>query len=229
MKILNRDLKKRIITISHKYHLSHLGSVLTAVDIIEDIYSKMDIHRDKFILSSGHAGLAQYVVIEKHQGKNAEDIFKHHGVHPDRCKECFIWASTGSLGHGIGIAVGMALANRNRNIYCLISDGECAEGSVWESLRVANEQKLDNLNVYVNHNNYGAYKYINNDELILKLNTYAPNLMNHVQTNFDDFPFLKGQDAHYKVMNWQEYKLALRILDDDPVREDMDRLEEAVY
>ena len=204
MSITNKDLKKRIITISYTHKLSHLGSNLTAVDIIADIYSKMDIHRDKFILSSGHAGLAQYVVIEKHQGKNAEDIFKHHGVHPDRCKECYLWASTGSLGHGIGIAVGMALANRNRNIYCLISDGECSEGSVWEAFRIIKEQDLTNLSIYLNFNGWAAYK-----------ETYLGSMPteNVEHTNVNDFPFLKGQDAHYKVMTDQEYQQALEILD----------------
>ena len=210
MSITNKDLKKRIITISYENKLSHLGSCLTAVDIIADIYSKMDIHRDKFILSSGHAGLAQYVVIEKHQGKNAEDIFKHHGVHPDRCKDCYLWASTGSLGHGIGIAVGMALANRNRNIYCLISDGECAEGSVWEGFRIIRELNIENLKVYCNVNGWAAYKEIDEDTFIW--NT-LPEFVESYETEVEQLPFLKGQDAHYKVMNWQEYKEALKILD----------------
>lgn len=211
MPITNKELKRRILEISYKHKLSHLGSCLTAVDIIKEIYDKKKPD-EKFILSSGHAGLALYVVNEAFGGRNAEESFAHHGVHPDRCSDCGLVASAGSLGHGIGIAVGMALGNRSMETYCLISDGECSEGSVWEALRVANEQKLDNLNIYVNHNNYGAYKYINNDELILKLNTYAPNLMNHVQTNFNDFPFLKGQNAHYYVMNEEDYKLAQNIL-----------------
>ena len=215
--ITNSDLKRRIIEISYKHKLSHLGSCLTAVDIIEAIYSQMDIHRDKFILSSGHAGLAQYVVIEKHQGKNAEDIFNHHGVHPDKCKECYLWASTGSLGHGIGIAVGMALANRNKNIYCLISDGECAEGSVQESVRIAGQYKLTNLKLHVNDNGWAAYQRTDSYFILMRLVNENKDvldlpLIQSWKTNVGYIPFLKGQSAHYKVMNWQEYKQALKIL-----------------
>ena len=151
MNITNKELKKRTIEISYEKGLSHLGSCLTAVDIIEEIYNtkKPD---EKFVLSAGHSGLALYCVLEKHGGRDAEDIFDHHGVHPDRCRDCGIDCSAGSLGHGIGIAVGFALGDRSRNVYCLISDGECAEGSVWEALRISQEQNLTNLQLYVNIN-----------------------------------------------------------------------------
>jgi len=80
-------LHDRIIEISKKLGLAHLGSNLTSVDIIDEIYS---IRKDDepFILSSGHAGLALYVVIEKYYKINAENIFAHHGTHPDRCDKC---------------------------------------------------------------------------------------------------------------------------------------------
>src|SRR3990167_9944167 len=163
--IKNKDLKRHITDISYRKGLSHLGSVLTAVDIIDEIF-KIKKPDEKFVLSSGHAGLALYVVLEKYGGKNAEDIFDHHGVHPDRCSSCNIDCSAGSLGHGIGIAVGMALADRNKNVYCLISDGECAEGSVWEALRIYKEHSLSNLKIYVNINSYAAYQKIDNQWLM---------------------------------------------------------------
>ena len=75
------DLKKRILEIAYKHKLSHLGSYLSAVDIIEEIYKKKN-KEDIFILSSGHAALALYVVIEKYEGKNAEELFIKHGGHP---------------------------------------------------------------------------------------------------------------------------------------------------
>src|SRR4051812_33407854 len=114
----NKDLKKRIIEISYKHKLSHLGSCLTAVDIIDEIF-QVKKPNEKFVLSSGHAGLALYVVLEKYEKKDfdgnlipldAEEIFEHHGTHPDRCKACHLDCSTGSLGQGLPIAVGMALA-----------------------------------------------------------------------------------------------------------------------
>lgn len=207
--ITNKALKRRIIEISYKKKLSHLGSCLTAVDIIKEIYDKKK-PEEKFILSSGHAGLALYVVIEAYGGRNAEEIFDHHGVHPDRCSSCGIDCSSGSLGHGIGIAVGMALTDRNNNSYCLVSDGECAEGSVHEALRIKDEQKLDNLKVYINFNFWGAYKPVRNLYLatsgIEKLTIFRGSRSNRY------FPFLKGQDAHYYVMKEEDYQLAQNIL-----------------
>ncbi len=206
MKLTNKALKKRIIEISYKHKLSHLGSCLTAVDIIEEIYNTKKPN-EPFILSSGHAGLALYVVIEKHEGIDAEDIFNHHGVHPDRCLTCHLYCSTGSLGSGLPIAVGMALADRTKNVYCLISDGECSEGSIWESMRIATENKLSNLRVFVNYNGWGAYKEI--DSLFMDL--LEPQVQ-VIETKVEQLPFLKGQDAHYLTMNEQQYQEALEIL-----------------
>lgn len=211
MNITRKDLKKRIIEISYKHKLSHIGSCLTAVDIIDDIYSKKGLD-ERFVLSSGHAGLALYSVIEKYEGIDAEEILNHHGVHPDRCVECSLHCSTGSLGQGLPIAAGMALANRSSQVYCLVSDGECAEGSIMESLRIAMDQKLHNLKIYVNHNGYGAYKSYTYLEIYKLLLPYHDLNLEIVDTSFDYLPFLQGLDAHYHVMTDDEYKLAFEIL-----------------
>ena len=205
--ISNKDLKRRIIEISYKHKLSHIGSCLTAVDIIKEIY---DIKKpdEKFVLSSGHAGLALYVVIEAYGGRDAEDIFKHHGVHPDKCDDCGIDCSTGSLGQGLPIAVGMALSDRSKNVYCLISDGEMSEGSIHEALRIRHELKVYNLKVYVNWNNYAAYKKVTEHYLPYSLHV----TVGIRETKSDYLLFLKGQDAHYYVMNEDDYKLATEIL-----------------
>lgn len=206
----NVDLKKRIIELSYKYKLSHIGSCLSAVDIIEGIYHEKD-EDEKFVLSSGHAALALYVVIEKHEGIDAEKIFNHHGVHPDRCKECHLYCSTGSLGHGLPIALGMALANRDKVIYCLISDGECSEGSIWEALRIAKEQQVDNLFVYVNINGFGAYKEINSMQLSNQLEYMS--WATPKQANLLGLPkWLQGQEAHYLTMDKKRYKELLGML-----------------
>lgn len=206
--IKNASLKRRIMEISFKQKLSHIGSCLTAVDIIKEIY---DIKKpdEKFILSSGHAGLALYVVIESKGGKNAEDIFTHHGVHPDRCADCGLDCSTGSLGQGLPIACGIALADRSKNVYCLVSDGECAEGSISEAMRIRDEQRLKNLKVYINQNGWGAYKEIKH--------LYLPQTVNDSwwemrYTNVDYLPFLNDLDAHYYVMNEDDYRTAMEIL-----------------
>jgi len=212
MYITNSALKRRILQLSYKHKLSHIGSCITAVDIIDEIYSRKG-KDDPFILSAGHAGLALYVVIEKYEGIDAEKTLTHHGIHPDRCADCHLHCSTGSLGHGLGIAVGMALADRTKTVWCMVSDGECAEGSIWEALRVADEQKLDNLVVYVNANGYGAYKAIDTHELEYKFYAYTKHVKFRFHyTRVDQLPFLKGLAAHYHVMSEEDYQLGMEKL-----------------
>ena len=206
---MQNDLKRRILELSFKYKLSHIGSCLSAVGIIEEIY-KTKQPNEKFVLSSGHAGLALYCVIEKYEGIDAEKIWLHHGVHPDRCDECHLYCSAGSLGHGLGIAVGMALADRTKNVYCLISDGECMEGSIWEALRIKVDNDVDNLKVYVNLNGYTAYGELDKDELVEKLVMFGVDRENIKRTTVEQLPFLKGVDAHYKVMSDEDYATAIQ-------------------
>ena len=203
--MINEILKKRILDISYKYKLSHIGSCLTAVDIIDEIYRTKKPY-EKFILSSGHAGVALYCVIEKYEGIDAEKIWLHHGTHPDRCKDCQIYCSSGSLGHGIGIGVGMALSDRSKNIYVLLSDGECAEGAVWESIRVAQDQNLKNIKIYVNCNGWAAYKQVKFHQIITQYYGFPNVQIEYKTTNFDEFPFLQGQDAHYHILTKEEYE-----------------------
>ena len=201
------DLKKRILEIAYKHKLSHLGSYLSAVDIIEEIYKKKN-KEDIFILSSGHAALALYVVIEKYEGKNAEELFIKHGGHPHRDESDGIYCSTGSLGLGITVAVGRALANKKRKVYVLISDGEYAEGSVWEALRFIKESNLSNIEVYVNVNGYAAYDKVDVKYLVDRLESFLPEI-NIRYTSVNQYPFLRGLNAHYHVMSEKDYKSTL--------------------
>lgn len=187
------SLHKRILEISKKHKLSHIGSSLTSVDIIDDIYSKMK-YEDKFILSMGHAGLALYVVIEKYLGVNAETIYLNHGVHPERCGSCGITCSTGSLGCGLPIALGMAIADRRKTIYCLISDGEATEGAIWEVANIMRKFKVENLVVYLNYNGYSAYDEVD-EKMIENVKIIMPSI-NIVKTCVEDYG-LKGLSAHY--------------------------------
>jgi transketolase len=150
------ELHNRIIEISKKHHLSHLGSNLTAVNIIDEIYQAKK-EDESFILSCGHAGIALYVILEKIYGFNAEELYLKHGIHPYRDPEHKIYCSTGSLGMGLGIAVGMAIADRSKNVYCLVSDGEMYEGSMYEASNVIRKYRVSNLKVYVNWNGLSAY------------------------------------------------------------------------
>lgn len=204
---MSQSLKKNILDIAFKYKLGHLGSYFSSVDIIDTIYSNMKTD-DIFILSSGHAALALYVCNEKYYGINAEEMFKKHGGHPHRDEENKIYCSTGSLGLGITIAIGRAIANKNRTVHVLISDGECAEGSVWESLKTIKEQNITNIKVYVNINGYAAYMSVDTDYLIQRLRAFLPEI-NLYYTTVEQYPFLKGLNAHYHVMSEEDYKQAL--------------------
>lgn len=207
----NKDLKRRILDISYKNNLSHLGSCLSAVDIIKEIF-EIKKPNERFILSSGHAGLGLYVVLEQYGSISADQISAHHGVHPDKCDTCGIDCSTGSLGQGLPIAVGIALADKKKSVYCLISDGECAEGSIWESLEIASAQRLQNLKVYVNINGWGAYGKISQSRLTEKFKIFPDVNLYIRKTKVEQFPFLKGQDAHYHIMDEKDYNQAIKLL-----------------
>ncbi len=202
------NLKSRILEIAYKHKLSHLGSYLSAVGIIDKIYNKKS-PEDVFILSSGHCALALYSVLEKYEGKNAEELFIKHGGHPHRCIEDGIHCSTGSLGLGITVAIGKAIANKNRKVYVLISDGECAEGSIWESLRFIQENNINNIEIYVNVNGYAAYDKVDSKYLVDRLQTFLPNI-NIEYTTVNQYPFLRGLNAHYHVMSEEDYKSTLK-------------------
>lgn len=198
--ILDR-LNNRILEISIEHNLSHLGSCFTALPIIYEIFENMKLG-DKFVLSSGHAGLAYYVVLEHlRRGVNAEHLLEKHGIHPERDLENFIDVSTGSLGLGISIATGMALANKNQKFYCLISDGECAEGSVWESLRFIDENEIDNIEIYVNVNGWSAYKKIHPNKLTERLKSFLPRIRVRYTNVNDVIRFDTPLSAHYTAAN----------------------------
>lgn len=229
-----KDTRKRILEISFQEYSSHLGSCLSTIDLIDAIY-KVKKPDEKFVLSNGHSAIALYVILEKHKLLKPEVIQNLH-IHPDRNPILGIDVSTGSLGQGLPIALGMALANRNKNVYCTISDGECSEGSIWETFRIAEEQNASNLKVLLNANGWSAYQDIslqklqkrvtsfdwtvteadghNLEELKRKLliDTSIKPLLIFAKTEVEQFPFLKGLDAHYKVMNKSEYDQAMEIL-----------------
>lgn len=204
---MNR-LEKRVVDISYQNKLAHLSSTLNAVNIIEDIYKKKQ-QDEPFILSSGHAALALYVVLESYEGLNAVELFFKHGVHPHRNLEDCINVSTGSLGMGITVAVGYALANRDKKVHVLISDGESNEGSVWEALRFIHEHKIDNLEVYANVNGMIAYDMVDKEYTINRLKAFLPRI-NIYNVDPPDWSFAKGVLTHYYVLKEEDYEEILR-------------------
>jgi transketolase len=197
--------EKRIMDITYQEGLSHLSSTLSALPIIEEIYKEKK-DNEVFILSNGHAGLALYVVLEDLYGIDATMLLHKHGIHPGKDLENKLYCSTGSLGSGLPIAVGHALADRTKNVYCMISDGEAAEGSIWESLRFIKESKLDNLKIYVNVNGMSAYEYLNVDYLIERLKAFLPRI-NIRLSDPVEFSFATGLLTHYYVMKPGDYQL----------------------
>lgn len=189
---------ERILEISYKNNLSHLGSCITVYPILEQIYNEKK-EPDLVVLSCGHAGLAQYVIIEKYSNNNinAEDLLHKMGIHPVRDTENGIHVSTGSLGCGILIAVGLAIANKNRIVYCILSDGECAEGSVWEALSFCKNNNITNIKIHVNINGFSAYDSVDRTYLEQRLKIFFPDIVIH-QTNNPEY--LGGLNAHYHII-----------------------------
>ncbi len=198
------NLTKRLIDITYQERLSHLSSTLSALPIIEEIYNKK-ADDEVFILSNGHAGLALYVVLESKYGIDPVMLLHKHGIHPGKDLENKLYCSTGSLGSGLPIAVGHALSNPDKQVYCMISDGECAEGSIWESLRFINDNKVDNLQVYVNINGLGAYDAVDRDLLANRLLAFLPRI-NIRMSEVPNWSFAQGLLTHYYVLKPEDYE-----------------------
>lgn len=197
-------LTRRLIDITYQERLSHLSSTLSALPIIEEIYSRRK-DDEVFILSNGHAGLALYVVLEKYYGVDPVAMLHKHGIHPGRDLENHLYCSTGSLGSGLLIAVGHALARPDKNVYCMISDGEAAEGSIWEALRFINDNKIDNLHVYANLNGMGAYDMVDSITLSHRLVAFLPRI-NVRFSSPPNWPFAKELLTHYYVLKQSDYE-----------------------
>jgi transketolase len=170
------EIRARIIENSHKTHTPHLGSCLSCVDILVAAYFhvlRLDPSdpraplRDRFILSKGHGAAALFQVLalrgfypEAMLESYGEDggIFAEHPPAPSHLAG--IEAATGSLGHGMPIGLGMALAGRiqgrDYSVFALLSDGECNEGSIWESAMMASAQRVDRLCAIVDFNKWQA-------------------------------------------------------------------------
>ena len=164
-----------IVKAVHKAGSGHPGGSLSAADIVTALYFK-EMHidpqhpqmegRDKFILSKGHAGPVQYAALAERGYFPVEDMMSlrklgsHFQGHPNRDKVAGIEMSTGSLGQGFSVAVGMAMAGKmdeaagkaSGRVYVLLGDGELQEGLVWEAAMAAGHYKLDNLCAIVDWN-----------------------------------------------------------------------------
>lgn len=170
-KIAN-NIRVGIIESVYSANSGHPGGSLSCADILAVLYfNQMNIDpkkpnaegRDKFVLSKGHCAPALYATLaekgffEKDELKTLRKFYSNLQGHPDMNKIPGIDMTSGSLGQGLSIANGMALAskmdNAGQRVYCLLGDGEIEEGQIWEAAMTSSKYKLDNLCVIVDNNN----------------------------------------------------------------------------
>ena len=152
-------MRERILQISKELGLTHVGSCLGMAQVLEEIY-QIKNPEDIVVLDAGHSGLALYVLLEYNNKQNALELYHKHGVHPNRDKRAGIEVSSGSLGLAASVSLGIALANRNKNVYVATSDGAFQEGIWAECLRFARKYNITSWKPYINCNGYGAYHEI---------------------------------------------------------------------
>jgi len=173
--VLNKELRATIIQMIHRAGEGHIPSSFSILDAIHFLYTEILKYdpkkpkweeRDYFVLSKGHGCAALYVVLNKYGFLKGQDLIDYGkpgailGGHPDVTCVPGAEASTGSLGHGfptaMGLALGLRIKNRPNRVFALLGDGECHEGTVWESANVANNLELGNLCALVDWNGSAA-------------------------------------------------------------------------
>ncbi|MBI2987808.1 MAG: transketolase [Deltaproteobacteria bacterium] len=189
LKAIAKELRIDIIRMLAEAGSGHPGGSLSCIDILVTLFFHRLRHRpadpnwadrDRFVLSKGHCVPALYAVLAKAGYFSRDELLSLRKLnsrlqgHPDRHRLPGIEASTGSLGQGLSVALGMALAGKTSRkdyrVYCMISDGECQAGQIWEAAMAAPKFKLDNLCVLLDYNKIqlsGAVREIMNLEPLL--------------------------------------------------------------
>lgn len=189
-------LQERILYLSQRLKLSHIGSNLSCLSVLQEIYDKKD-SQDIVILDNAHAHLAHLLVkFPDASNESIEELIEQYGIHCDREAGCD--ASGGSLGHGLGIGIGYALSDRTRNVYVIVSDGSTQEGSFFESLRIAKLLSLTNLKIYTNFNSYTAVAQIDLSYWEECIKSFGFPVEFRRTNNL--LPELEGLEGHYKIL-----------------------------
>ncbi len=167
---ISKEIRANILQISHHSGHGHIPTCFSIIEMLRAVYESMRhdpkrpdwAERDIFILSKGHAALGLYCTLAHYGYFPIADVFSfgafesNFGCHADRFKIPGVELSTGSLGHGIGVATGMALglklSGSSRKVFVLIGDGEANEGTVWEAAMVAANLHLNNLTILFDYN-----------------------------------------------------------------------------
>jgi transketolase len=170
------ELRRMILGAAAAGGRGHIGPAMSLVEIISELYDSILVHnpldpsscaRDIFVLSKGHGCLALYAVLAQHSYfpiEELESFCKYDsrlGGHPEWHELPGVEFSTGSLGHGLAVSVGVAKAFKMRNelsrkVFVVLGDGELGEGAIWESAAHASKHRLDNLNVFIDFNKFQA-------------------------------------------------------------------------
>lgn len=192
-------LRKLILRAFEGGMRGHLGSSMSLVEILRVLYDDFLSYnskipewedRDRFILSKGHGCLAQYALLSDKGFISADELdkFCHHdgilGGHPEKNKIPGIEFSTGALGHGLPVGVGMALAakikNKPHKIVVITGDGEANEGSIWEAALSASKNNLNNLIWMIDYNKFQSYgetrEVLNLEPLDKKIESFGFNV-----------------------------------------------------
>lgn len=165
------EARRLTIEMIRKVGVGHIGGALSIIELLTVLYfKKMNIRpkepkwpdRDRFVLSKGHAGPALYAILALKGYFDVSELFTLNTPetnlpsHCDMLRTVGVDMTTGSLGQGLSVAVGMALAGKldkkNYTVYCLIGDGESDEGMIWEAAMYAGHCKLDNLIAFTDYN-----------------------------------------------------------------------------
>ncbi|MBV9119299.1 MAG: transketolase [Chloroflexi bacterium] len=191
----SKELRLRVVQVLERGGRGHVGSSLSPIEILRVLFDdvlRFDARnpawpkRDRFILSKGHGCIPLYVLLQEKGYFAEEELWKFCrfdgilGGHPDP-KVPGIEVSTGSLGHGLAIAVGMAVAAQilgaDHRVFVLVGDGECNEGSIWEAALAATKHNLDNMTVIVDYNKLQSYgstqEVLNLDPLAAKWDAFG--------------------------------------------------------
>ena len=179
---------------------AHLGGSFSIIEILITLYEKVLKKNDKFILSKSHASFP-FILILKEKGLNPKLT-----THLEIDTKNGIYCTTGSLGHGLPISTGMALARKKMkqsgNIYVLISDGECQEGTTWESFLIASKHNLNNLKVIIDYNKIQALSKLQDalplNSLSKKIKAFNWNCI-EIKKGHNFFDLVKGLNK--KILN----------------------------
>ena len=190
-----KSLRKEILKVSNHNKAGHIPSAFSILEILFCLYNKVLTNEDSFLLSKGHGCLALYSMFWLKEFITKEEFYSFSqynsllGGHPDRNKLKQIEISAGSLGHGLPIAVGMALSKKIKNedgkIFCLVGDGECNEGTTWESSLLASTLKLNNLVCIIDNNN-SQVRAVPTSDLENKFGSFGFNVLQCNGHNLDE-------------------------------------------